>query len=137
VVGEGGVGQLNLAFELLKLGAVSHAMATDDMRDADTGKNGAVDGPIWHHNWRHSPVELANFRQESPSCEIISRPGKQVIKEMASLGIDSCKQHEAFAALFDGGFIYHQDRWQVGDRPPTSCPESLAELLDPVPHRDV
>jgi len=56
---------------------------------------------------------------------------------MARLGINSCKQDELLALLFDRSLVQQQDSRQVGGPPPTGLTQALPKLLEPVPHRDV
>lgn len=73
--GERGVERLNAAFQLLHpaFNPVSAAMTADDTCNTGSGEDGAVGGPVCHHDRRDSPVQLGDFRQEFPSCERVPR----------------------------------------------------------------
>jgi hypothetical protein len=51
--------------------------------------------------------------------------------------VDSRKQHELLAPLFDDRLVDQQHGRQVGGGPPTGLTQPPSELLHPVPHRNV
>ena len=56
---------------------------------------------------------------------------------MTRFRIDSRKQDELLASLFNHCLVYQENRRQVGGGPPTGLLQPSAELLDPTPDGNV
>ena len=89
---------------------------------AEFGEDGAVAGPICHHDRRDSPVQFTDLFEEPPHREIVPRWCNRRVQQMAHLGIDRHEQRELLAALCGRCLVDQNNRRQVGGRPPTGLP---------------
>ena len=123
MAGERRVERLYPAFELLYLAfdSVSHTMAADDVSDAFFDERRTIASVVCYHNGRVSTVQLGDFRQELPSCEVVSRRDDRGMDEMSRLWINRRKQHELLPPLFDHRLVDQQHCRQVGGSTTATC----------------